>query len=67
VFQVVEQKKVTPQELTEQRVAFADNLRQQQARNLRTVLIGRLRKAANVEINDTITRPTTTPAGPAGV
>ncbi len=69
VFQVLEQKRVTPEELAAKRAAFADQLRQQQARQLRSVLVERLRKTANVEINDTITRPTTTPnpAAPAGV
>ncbi len=66
VFQVMDQKKVTSQELTENKIAFADRLREQQARQLRTVLVSRLRKGAEVEINDSITRPTT-PASPAGV
>lgn len=65
VFQIVEQKKVTPEELAQNRAAFAERLRGQQARQLRTVLVDRLRKNAQVEINDTITRPTTAP--PAGV
>lgn len=64
-FQVTEQKKVTSEELAANRAAFADRLRQQQARQLRSVLVSRLRKGATVEINDAITRPTT-PA-PAGV
>jgi len=64
-FQIVEQKKVTPEELVANRASFSDRLREQQARQLRTVLVDRLRKNADVEINDTITRPTTTP--PAGV
>ncbi len=69
VFQVLEQKRVTDQELAENRAAFADRMREQQARQLRTVLVDRLRKTSSVEINDAITRPTTTPAppGPAGV
>ncbi|HVG23665.1 MAG TPA: peptidylprolyl isomerase [Thermoanaerobaculia bacterium] len=60
-FQVVEQKKVTAEELAKNRASFADRLRQQQARQLRAVLVDRLRKSARVEINDEITRPTTTP------
>lgn len=63
VFQITEQKKVTDQELAENRAAFADRLREQQARNLRSVLVDRLRKGAKVEVNDAITRPVTTPAG----
>ncbi|HET8797600.1 MAG TPA: peptidylprolyl isomerase, partial [Thermoanaerobaculia bacterium] len=62
-FQVVEQKKVTPQELEQNRATFADQLRSQQARNLRASLLERLRKGAKIEVNDEITRPTTTPAG----
>jgi peptidyl-prolyl cis-trans isomerase D len=61
-FQVVEQKKVTSEELAKNRLSYADRLREQQARQLRSVLVERLRKGAKVEINDEITRPTTTPA-----
>jgi hypothetical protein len=60
-FQVLEQKKVTSTELAQNRSSYADRLRQQQARQLRSVLVERLRKSAEVEINDEITRPTTTP------
>jgi peptidyl-prolyl cis-trans isomerase D len=62
-FQVLEQKKVTEQDLAQNRASFADRLRTEQARQLRSVLVDRLRKSAKVEINDAITRPTTTPAG----
>ncbi|HEU4889380.1 MAG TPA: peptidyl-prolyl cis-trans isomerase [Thermoanaerobaculia bacterium] len=62
-FQVVEQKKVTPQELAENRAASVDTLRGQQARNLRATLLQRLRKTAEIELNDDITRPTSAPAG----
>jgi peptidyl-prolyl cis-trans isomerase D len=62
-FQVVEQKKITPQELAENRNTFIDTLRGQQARSLRAVLIQRLRKDAEIELNDEITRPTTAPVG----
>lgn len=62
-FQVVEQKKVTAEELVKNRASFIDSLRGQQARALRTALLQRLRKAADVEVNDQITRPTTQPAG----
>jgi parvulin-like peptidyl-prolyl isomerase len=58
-FQVVEQKRVTPEEIAKNRAALADRLRQQQARQLRSVLVERLRKTAEIEINDEITRPTT--------
>lgn len=67
VFHVVEQKRVTSEDLAKNRAAFADRLREQQARQLRSVLVERLRKTADVQINDSITRPTTTPTAPAGV
>jgi hypothetical protein len=69
-FQVTEQKRVTDVELAKNRAGFADRMREQQARQLRSVLVERLRKTADVQINDTITRPTTTPTpapAPAGV
>ncbi|HEV7239005.1 MAG TPA: peptidyl-prolyl cis-trans isomerase [Thermoanaerobaculia bacterium] len=67
-FQVTDQKRVTSDELQKNRETFAGRLREQQARQLRTVLVDRLRKTADVQINDTITRPTTTPVPPpAGV
>jgi peptidyl-prolyl cis-trans isomerase D len=65
VFQVSEQKRVTSEDLAKNRAAFAGRMREQQARQLRSVLVDRLRKTADVQINDTITRPTTTPAAPA--
>jgi parvulin-like peptidyl-prolyl isomerase len=61
--QVVEQKKVTPEELAQNRATSVDTLRGQQARSLRASLLQRLRKKAEIELNDDITRPTTTPAG----
>jgi peptidyl-prolyl cis-trans isomerase D len=61
--QVVEQKKVTPEEIAQNRATTVDSLRGQQARSLRSVLIQRLRKGADIELNDEITRPTTTPEG----
>jgi peptidyl-prolyl cis-trans isomerase D len=64
VFQVTEQKRVTDDELAKNRAAFADRMREQQARQLRAVLVDRLRKGAEVTINDRITRPTTTPTTP---
>ena len=63
VFQVVEQKKVTPQEIAENRASSVDTLRGQQARNLRATLLTRLRQTAEIELNDDITAPTTAPAG----
>lgn len=63
VFQVVEQKKVTPEEVAQNRATSVDTLRGTQARNLRAALLQRLRKSAEIELNDEITRPTTAPAG----
>ncbi|MDQ3281024.1 MAG: peptidyl-prolyl cis-trans isomerase [Acidobacteriota bacterium] len=64
-FQVLEQKKVAPEDIAKNRATLLDTLRSQQARSLRATLIQRLRKNANIEINQEITRPTTAPA--AGV
>jgi len=52
VFQVLEQKKVDSKSVDENRTAYADMLRQQEARNLRTALLQRLRKDAAVDINE---------------
>ena len=64
-YQVTEQKKVTSDELAQNKATYADTVRGQQARSLRSALIRRLRKDADIELNDEITRPTTAP--PAGV
>jgi peptidyl-prolyl cis-trans isomerase D len=61
--QVVEQKKVTPEELEKNRATSVDTLRGQQARSLRASLLQRLRKNSEIELNDELTRPTSTPAG----
>jgi peptidylprolyl isomerase/peptidyl-prolyl cis-trans isomerase D len=61
--QVVEQKKVSDQDLQANRSTYVDNLRTQQARSLRSTLVKRLRKEADVVINDEITRPTSAPTG----
>src|SRR5262249_37235123 len=55
VFQVLEQKKVGPQTV-EERTSYGEVLRQQEARNLRTALLQRLRKDASVDINDSLLR-----------
>jgi peptidyl-prolyl cis-trans isomerase D len=54
VFQVIEQKKVDAKAVDENRTSYADMLRQQEARSLRTALLQRLRKDANVQINDSL-------------
>jgi peptidyl-prolyl cis-trans isomerase D len=61
VFQVLEQKKVTPEELAKNRATAVDTLRSAQARSLRASLLQRLRKGSEIELNDEITRPTTFP------
>jgi peptidyl-prolyl cis-trans isomerase D len=62
-FEVVEQKKVTPQELNEKRAEFLDTLRQQQARSLRASLVDRLKKDSKVEINEQVVQPAAQQAG----
>ncbi len=57
VFEVTEQKKVTPDELKQNRATYVDTLRQQQARSLRSSLVERLRKDSKVEINQSIVEP----------
>ncbi|HEX7191969.1 MAG TPA: peptidyl-prolyl cis-trans isomerase, partial [Thermoanaerobaculia bacterium] len=54
VFQVTEQKKATPDEIAKTVPAFMDNLRQRDARNLRTSLLQRLRKESKIDINDRV-------------
>ncbi len=66
VLQVVEQKKVDAKAAGENRASYAEMLRQQQARNLRTVLLQRLRKESKIEINPIVTQRNT-PAQQAGL
>jgi peptidyl-prolyl cis-trans isomerase D len=59
--QVLEQKKVDPKAVDENRAAYADMLRRQQAQSLRTVLLQRLRKESKIDINPVViqqNRPT---------
>ncbi len=56
-FQVLEQKKVTAQELTANRGTFINQLRQQQARSLRQSLVKRLRAQSKIEVNDQLLNP----------
>ncbi|HKB80110.1 MAG TPA: peptidyl-prolyl cis-trans isomerase [Thermoanaerobaculia bacterium] len=51
VFQVLDQKKVDQKDIEANRAAYAEMLRQQEARNLRTVLLERLRKESTIDIN----------------
>jgi len=55
---VLEQKKVTPKDLADNREAFINQLRQQQARSLRQSLMKRLRSAAKIEVNEQLLNPT---------
>jgi len=57
VFQVVQQKKVTAQEMVENRASFLTQMRQTQARSLRTSLIKRLRQSSKIEVNEELLRP----------
>lgn len=54
VFQVTEQKRVTPQEIAQNATTYMDTLRSQQTRSLRTVLLQRLRKSAKIDVNQTL-------------
>jgi len=57
VFQVAEQKKVDPAEIAKNRPAFLDAMRQREARTLRASLLQRLRKDADIKINDSLVQP----------
>ena len=54
VMQVTDQKKVDPKAADESKSQYTEMLRQQEARNLRTVLLERLRKASKIDVNDTL-------------
>jgi len=56
-FQVLEQKKVTPEELAQNRAAFLNQMRQQQANSLRTSLIKRLKLSSKIEVNEQLLKP----------
>jgi peptidyl-prolyl cis-trans isomerase D len=59
LFQVTEQKKADTAELVKNRAQYTDNLRQQEARNLRASLLQRLRKASTIVINQKLIAPPT--------
>jgi peptidyl-prolyl cis-trans isomerase D len=50
-FQVTEQKKIDPKEVEQNKASYAEMLRQQEARSLRTVLLNRLKKDAKIDVN----------------
>lgn len=54
VFSVTEQKKVTDAEVKANEASYIEMIRGQQSRNLRAVLLEKLRKEANVDINDQV-------------
>jgi peptidyl-prolyl cis-trans isomerase D len=56
VFQVEDQKKVDAKSADE-RTSYGEMMRQQEARNLRTALLQRLRKEASIDINDSLLKP----------
>ena len=53
-FQVVEQKKATPADVKANRVSYIEQMRSQEARNLRGSLLQRLRKSAKIIVNDKV-------------
>ena len=56
VFQVLEQKKADAKS-AEERASYGETMRLQEARNLRTTLLQRLRKEATVLLNDSLIKP----------
>ncbi len=61
VFQVLDQKKVDQKEADANKVSYAEMMRQQEARSLRTVLLQRLRKDAKVDVNQNLLQSQKTP------
>jgi peptidyl-prolyl cis-trans isomerase D len=57
VFQVVDQKRVGAKDLSDNRSSYIEMLRQQEARNLRQVLLQRLRKQSKIEVNTKLVEP----------
>lgn len=51
-FQVLEQNKVSEAEAAQNRQAYIDQLRSQEARSLRQSLLQKLRKSAKIDVND---------------
>jgi peptidyl-prolyl cis-trans isomerase D len=66
-FQVLEQKKIEPKEVEDNKANYAEMLRQQEARSLRTVLLQRLRKGAKVDVNEQLLQTTKQPQQQAGL
>ena len=53
-FQVLEQKKATPADVQQNRATYIDQMRSQEAQNLRRSLLLRLRKSAKIIVNDKV-------------
>lgn len=53
-FQITDQKKLTPAEMAQEGAGFMDQLRQRQALSVRKSLLLRLRKNANVDVNEQV-------------
>ncbi len=60
-FSVTEQKKVTDAEVKSSEASYIDMIRGQQSRNLRAVLLQKLRKEAKVDINEQVLQSRTKP------
>lgn len=67
VFQVLEQKKVDQKEADLNKASYAEMMRQQEARSLRTVLLQRLRKDAKVDVNQNLIQSQKSPQQQAGL
>jgi peptidyl-prolyl cis-trans isomerase D len=57
-FQVTEQKKIDPKDVEQNKASYAEMLRQQEARSLRTVLLNRLKKDAKIDVNQKLLEQT---------
>jgi peptidyl-prolyl cis-trans isomerase D len=63
LFQVTEQKKADAASIAQNRSQYQDTLRQQESRNLRAVLLQRLRKSSTIDINKKLVEPPQQQAG----
>jgi parvulin-like peptidyl-prolyl isomerase len=65
-FQVVSQKRFDPAQFAKDRDAFMQTLRMNEARKLRASLLERLKKDANVEVNEALTKTNAAAQTPEG-
>ena len=63
LFQATEQKKADAASIAQNRSQYQDTLRQQESRNLRAVLLQRLRKSSTIDINKKLIEPPQQQAG----